>query len=199
MAQKSLGVSVSSVHGLDRIDWSAPLLLAANGSILQDEYATHRVILPNYQPGPQGINTYTISGVAVSKEGHKSNRYETQVIVLPPDISEKNNTFTPASSTLLANGKSTQVLTLSLRDEHHHPVEVSLSDIALIGSETLKSATISALERKGVGVYEVAVTAGTDNETVMLTPSVMGVELTAAQVHIKAATPLTADSVDCLG
>ncbi|MBF1995135.1 inverse autotransporter beta domain-containing protein [Serratia symbiotica] len=194
--QKSLGVSVSSVHGLDRIDWSAPLLLAANGSILQDEYATHTVILPNYQPGPQGINTYTISGVAVSKEGHESNRHETQVIVLPPDISEKNSTFTPASSTLLANGKSTQVLTLSLRDEQHHPVEVSLSDIALIGSEPLKSATISTLERKEMGVYEVAVTAGTDNETVMLTPSVMGVELTAAQVHIKAATPpLTADPV----
>lgn len=47
-----------------------------------------------------------------------------------------------------------------------------------------------------MGVYEVAVTAGTGNETVMLTPSVIEVELTAAQVHIKAPTPpLTADPV----
>ena len=48
---------------------------------------------------------------------------------------------------------------------------------------------ISALTRKSAGVYTVTVTAGTDPETVTLTPSVSGITLPPAEVIISSITP----------
>ncbi|MCZ4058418.1 inverse autotransporter beta domain-containing protein [Pantoea sp. LMR881] len=66
--QKSLEVVVSSQYGLERIDWSAPELVAAGGSIVQDNAAGYSVILPDWKVGAQDINSYTISGVAIDKK-----------------------------------------------------------------------------------------------------------------------------------
>jgi adhesin/invasin len=185
--QKSLGVSVTSSYGLSRIDWDAQALSAAGGKIVQNggDYA---VVLPTYQSSAQAVNTYTVSGVAVDTKGNRSDRSETQVTVQAPEVNKTNSTFTPVSSTLPADGKSNQLLTLILRDENNQAVDMDVKDISLENS-TLKSATVSSLTRKSAGVYIVTVTAGADNETVTLTPSVSGVTLSPAGVTISSITP----------
>ncbi|WP_252120356.1 inverse autotransporter beta domain-containing protein [Symbiopectobacterium purcellii] len=180
--QKSLGVSVTSTYGLSRIDWDASSLTAAGGKVVQNggDYA---VVLPAYQTAAQAVNTYTVSGVAVDTKGNHSERSDTQVTVQAPEVNKQHSTFTPVSSVLPADGKSTQVLTLTLRDENNQAVDIDVKDISLQDS-TLKSAAVSALTRKSAGVYTVTVTAGTDNENVTLTPSVSGVTLSPAGVTI---------------
>lgn len=185
--QKSLGVSVNSRHGLERIDWDASALNAAGGKIVQNgrDYA---VVLPAYQSSAQGVNTYTVSGVAVDTKGNRSERSDTQVTVQATEVNKQTSTFTPVSSVLPADGKSTQELTLTLLDENNQPVDMDVKDISL-NSSVLKSATISALTRKSAGVYAVTVTAGMDAENVTLTPAVSGTTLSSAVVTISSVTP----------
>ncbi|HEQ3521879.1 TPA: inverse autotransporter beta domain-containing protein, partial [Citrobacter freundii] len=180
--QKSLGVSVTSKYGLERIDWDAAALAAAGGKIVQNgtDYA---VVLPAWQAATQAVNTYTVSGVAVDARGNRSDRSDTQVTVQAPEVNKQYSTFTPVSSELPADGKSTQVLTLTLRDENNQAMDLNVKDISL-KSSALKSARVSALTRKSAGVYTTTVTAGTDNETVTLTPSVSGITLSPAGVTI---------------
>ncbi|ECT1737382.1 invasin, partial [Salmonella enterica subsp. enterica serovar Saintpaul] len=185
--QKSLGVSVTSTYGLSRIDWDAQALSAAGGKVVQNG-SDYAVVLPAYQTTTQAVNTYTVSGVAVDTKGNRSERSDTQVTVQAPEVNKQYSTFTPVSSALPADGKSTQVLTLTLRDENNQAMDMDVKDISLKNS-TLKSAAVSALTRKSAGVYTVTVTAGTDSETVTLTPSVSGVTLTPAGVTITQASP----------
>ena len=191
--QKSLGVSVTSTYGLSRIDWDAPALSAAGGKIVQNG-SDYAVVLPAYQATTQAVNTYTVSGVAVDTKGNRSERSDTQVTVQAPEVNKQYSTFTPASSALPADGKSTQVLTLTLRDENNQAVDMDVKDISL-NSSALKSARVSALTRKSAGVYTVTVTAGTDSETVTLTPSVSGITLSPAGVTIRSTVPDAGQSV----
>ncbi|ELF0847164.1 inverse autotransporter beta domain-containing protein [Salmonella enterica] len=185
--QKSLGVSVTSTYGLSRIDWDAQALSAAGGKIVQNG-ADYAVVLPTYQSSAQAVNTYTVSGVAVDTKGNRSDRSDTQVTVQAPEVNKQTSTFTPVSSVLPADGKSTQALTLTLKDENNQAVDIDVKGISL-NSSALKSAAVSSLTRKSTGVYTVTVTAGTDNETVTLTPSVSGVTLSPAGVTISSTTP----------
>ncbi|ENR4353437.1 inverse autotransporter beta domain-containing protein, partial [Salmonella enterica] len=185
--QKSLGVSVTSSYGVSRIDWDATALLAAGGKIVQSG-SDYAVVLPAYQSSPQGVNTYTISGVAVDAKGNRSDRSDIQVTVLPPEVNKQASTFTPERSVIPADGKSTQVLTLTLLDDSGQPANIDVKNISLKKS-VLKSATVSALTRKSAGVYTVTVTAGTDDETVTLTPSVSGITLSSAGVIISSTAP----------
>ncbi|MGC6233451.1 inverse autotransporter beta domain-containing protein, partial [Hafnia paralvei] len=191
--KKSLGVSVTSTYGLSRIDWDAQALSAAGGKIVQNG-SDYAVVLPAYQATTQAVNTYTVSGVAVDRKGNRSERSDTQVTVQAPEVNKQYSTFTPVSSVLPADGKSTQVLTLTLRDENNQAVDMDVKDISLKNS-ALKSAAVSALTKKSAGVYTVTVTAGTDVETVTLTPSVSGVTLTPAGVTISSTTPDAGQSV----
>ncbi|SQA97940.1 Invasin [Cedecea neteri] len=191
--QKSLGVSVNSKYGLARIDWSASPLIAAGGKIVQNG-ADYTVVLPAYQTMAQAVNTYTVSGVAIDTRGNRSDRSDTQVTVQAPEVNRQYSTFTPASSMLPADGRSSQALTLTLRDGNNQPVDMDVKDISL-KSSALKSATVSALTRKSAGVYTVMVTAGTDVENVTLTPTVTGITLSSAAVTVNSAEPDAGRSV----
>lgn len=186
--QKSLGVSVTSTYGLARIDWDAAALTAAGGKVVQNggDYA---LILPPYHGTTGASNTYTVSGVAVDTRGNRSDRSDTKVTVQAPEVKQQTSTFTPASSLLPADGKSVQVLTLTLRDANNQAVDRDVKDITLTNS-ALKSAAVSSLSRKSAGVYSVMVTAGTDSETVTLTPSVSGMTLPPARVAIGSTAPV---------
>ncbi|QST30826.1 inverse autotransporter beta domain-containing protein (plasmid) [Escherichia albertii] len=185
--QKSLGVSVASTYGLARINWDAQALSAAGGKVVQNG-SDYAVILPSYKAIAQAVNTYTVSGIAVDMKGNRSERSDTQVTVQAPEVNRQTSTFTPQSSVLPADGRSTQLLTLTLRNENNQVVDMDVKDISL-NSSTLKSAAVSALTKKSAGVYSVTVTAGSDNETVVLTPSVSGVMLTPAKVTISSTKP----------
>ncbi|MML56899.1 invasin, partial [Salmonella enterica subsp. enterica] len=178
--QKSLGVSVTSKYGLERIDWDAAALTVAGGKIVQNG-ADYAVVLPAYQSSAQGVNTYIVSGVAVDRKGNRSDRSDTQVVVQVPEVNKQTSSFTPVSGVRPADGKSSQVLTLTLRDGNNQAVDVDVKDISQNHS-VLKSATVSEFTQKSVGVYTMTVTAGTDAETVTLAPSVSGVTLSSAEV-----------------
>ena len=182
--QKSLGVSVKSTHGLSHIEWDASTLTAAGGKIVQNG-ADYMVVLPRYQYSAQAVNTYTVSGVAVDTKGNRSDRQETQVTVLASAVNNKTSTFTPANSSLAADGVSEQVLTLTLKDDTNQLVDLDPRDIVL-NHNTLKSATVSALTRKQAGVYLVTVKAGKDTETVTLEPTAKGISLPSATVAFNA-------------
>ncbi|MDA8518056.1 inverse autotransporter beta domain-containing protein, partial [Citrobacter sp. Igbk 16] len=190
--QKSLGVSVTSRYGLERIDWDAAALNASGGKIVQNG-SDYTVVLPAYQTAAQAVNTYRVSGVAVDTKGNHSDRSDTQVTVQAPEVNKQYSTFTPARSDLPADGKSTQVLALTLRDGNNQPVNLDIMDITL-STVGLKSATVSSLTKKYPGVYTVTVTSGTDAETLTLTPSVGGSTLSPAKVTISSVTPDAAKS-----
>ncbi|WP_371972977.1 invasin domain 3-containing protein [Lelliottia nimipressuralis] len=180
--KKSLGVSVTSHNGLERIDWSAPALLAAGGKITQDDPQNYSVILPVYQ-SVQGVNNYILTGVAVDRKGRRSNTSETQISVHAPVVSQTSSTFMPPNSTLTADGRSNQLLTLTLRDSQGETVDAPVTAIN-IRPDRLKSATLTEVSKKEPGVYEVTVTAGMDEETILLTPEVFGMTLSPARIAI---------------
>ncbi|CAI1188501.1 Invasin [Serratia marcescens] len=103
----------------------------------------------------------------------------------------------PLSSTLPADGKSTQTLTLDLKDEQGNPLDMPATDV-IIDTGTQKAARagaapggakVGALEKTAPGVYTVTVTAGTLQETLVLTPVVGGVRMTPSRVVINAVPP----------
>ncbi|EOG2477060.1 TPA: inverse autotransporter beta domain-containing protein, partial [Serratia marcescens] len=195
--RKSLGVSVNSKYGLDRIDWSAPALLAAGGKIVHDVTQGYGVVLPPYKPAAGSVNSYRVSGVAIDRKGNASNQSETQVTVLAPVVSDSLSTFLPASSVLLADGQGTQELTLTLKDGQGQVVDVAESDIVVGAGEKTRlpaGASISAPKKSAPGIYKVIVTAGTRGELVTLTPVVSGVTLSAARVSINDMTPAAEQS-----
>ncbi|WP_336241790.1 inverse autotransporter beta domain-containing protein, partial [Citrobacter freundii] len=191
---KSLGVTVNSKYGVDKLDWSDGGLIAAGGKIIQSG-SDQSVILPPWRSGASQVNTYMMSAVAVDKKGNTSNRSETQVTVQAPVVSALDSTFTPANSTLPADGKSTQELTLTIKDGQGNAVNVDPKDIKL-DSGTLKSAGVSAPVpvRGQTGVFKVTVTAGSDSETVTVTPVVADTKLTPATVVIVAGTAVPQNS-----
>jgi len=182
--QKSLGVSVNSKYGLERIDWSASPLISAGGKIVQNG-GDFAVVMPEYR---SYVNNYTVTGVAVDKKGNISNQAEIQVTVQAPQVSSTQSTFTPAASMLPADGKSTQALTLSVKDANGQPVNIAVSDVEM-RPENQADATLSSLESQGDGVMVVTVTAGVQPAVLSLTPVVQGVSLPAAKVVISDSAP----------
>jgi adhesin/invasin len=194
--RKSLQVAVQSKYGLERIDWSAATLLQAGGKIEHLGGSDYQLTLPQYRTGTQAMNTYTVHGVAVDKHGNRSNRSETQVTVQAPIIDATRSTLLPTDSSLDADGKSTQVLSLTLRDTQDNLIDVPLSDLglALNRGRALGGATVSALSRKSLGIYEVTVTAGTVPEALTLTPSFKETALASAKIAILVGAPAESTS-----
>ncbi|MCM7239197.1 hypothetical protein M8R50_16795 [Enterobacter bugandensis] len=76
------------------------------------------------------MNTYTISGVGVDRKGKRYDRSTTQVTVQAPVVSKQTSSFMPVNIFLPADGKSTQELTLLLKDENYQEVDLEVQDIA---------------------------------------------------------------------
>ena len=151
------------------------------------------VELPAWNTAPDGINSYTITAVAVDKRGNVSNQSTTRVTLQAPEVSTINSEFTPAASTLPADGTSVQVLTLSIRDGQGKTMDISPGEVEVAASG-VKSAAVSPPSRKGSGVFEVSVTAGKDAEKVILVPTVQGVPLAQATVVINDILPVHSQS-----
>lgn len=144
-------------------------------------------MLPAYHFKP-GVNHYTVSGVALDSQGNTSDPSETRVTVQAPLIDANSSTLTPRHSTFTADGKSSQLLTLVLKDMQGQPLEMPLADIHMAVS-ALKSAHVSAVTQKQAGVYQVTVTAGSEAENITLTPVLGNMTLDAAQVVISYSPP----------
>ncbi len=60
---------------------------------------------------------------------NRSEESDIQVTVLAPVVDKQTSTFTSPGSELPADGKSTQVLTLTLQDESHQAADVDVNEI----------------------------------------------------------------------
>lgn len=192
--QKSLGVSVTSKYGLEHIDWSASALIAAGGKILQNG-SGWAVVMPTYHSGAGGINSYTVSGVAVDKKGNVSSRADTQVTVTQAAIDTTTSSLSPSTATLPADGSSQQELILKVNDKEGHPVDIAEKEISIDKISKLRgssNATVSTFTRRAAGEYVMKVTAGTLPEAFTLTPSARNVHFASANVT------LTADNTTAL-
>lgn len=186
---KSLEVAVNSKYELSRIDWTAPALLAAGGKIIQHSDTSYSVLLPDYQSGPEGTNTYVISGIAVDAKGNVSHRAETQVTVTQAAINTDKSFITPAEALLPADGKTQQQLMLNVRDRDGNQVDINENEISVaIVSKTRgnRSATLSAFSRQAPGQYSATLTAGTKPESLEIIPSARNTRLASSHITLTA-------------
>ncbi|MCU6172422.1 Ig-like domain-containing protein [Enterobacter bugandensis] len=186
--QKSLGVSVNSKYGLKHIDWDAGALTAAGGSIVQSGN-DWTVTLPAWQAA--GVNSYTVSGVAVDAKGNRSQRSTTQVTVTQAAIDPLLSTLSPTEITLPADGKTSQELELRVVDKDGSPVDISADEIALervSRQRGTSSAVVTGFTRKTAGEYVAVVTAGTRPESFTLTPSARNARFSSSSVLLVADT-----------
>ncbi|MDV5227700.1 Ig-like domain-containing protein [Providencia rettgeri] len=203
--EKPLTFTVNSKYGLDRIEWSAPQLIAANGQLIDNKKGEYRVKLPDYQANKQATNSYVINAVAIDKQGNRSANVAVQVTVTQAAIFAGNSQVSPTKFTLAANGTAQKKITITIKDKNNQLVDVAANEISLktIPSSskriraTIKKApsvpehspvTISEFTRIAPGIYSVTITAGETPEQVTLTPVVRNILLTSIDVI------LTADS-----
>lgn len=185
--QKSLEVSVQTKYGLDRIEWDAKEIIAQGGEVVQ-QGSDYVIKLPDYKYGRSApANTYSISAIAYDTLGNASGRQTAQIEVTEAAVSETNSEFTPITTTLVANGKNSQALKLTVKDYKGHPIHIPMSEIELnVSSKTRGdiSAEVSEWKKIADGEFEVTVTAGTQVETLQLTPTIRGVSLKPAKIEM---------------
>lgn len=186
--QKSLGVSVNSKYGLERIDWSASPLIAAGGKIVQNG-EDWTVVMPAYRSGVEASNSYTVSGVAVDKKGNASGRAETQVTVTQAAIDKTTSSLSPPDATLPADGVSQQEFVLKVNDKEGQPVDIAENEISVEKASRLRgssNATVSSFTRRAAGEYVMTVTSGTMPEAFTVTPSARNTKFASADVQLTA-------------
>lgn len=186
--QKSLNVSVNTKYPLARIDWSATTLIANGGKIIANGPDDYSIILPDYKYGPNAINNYVISGVAIDDKGNASRKAETQVTVTEAAVSLAESSLTPPQSSLPADGKSQQILTLTVKDSQGNPVDIQEEEIDIGNLEEMETsgAVLSAFKRQNAGQYTATLTAGKLAQAITITPAARGVTFSSAAVDIVA-------------
>ncbi|WP_261640381.1 Ig-like domain-containing protein [Erwinia mallotivora] len=185
---KSLGVAVNSKYGLAQINWSAPSLIAAGGKII-DSNGDYKVVLPDYQPGKDGINVWQVDGVAVDQKGNTSKRTRTTVTVTQAAIDTRHSLLTPVEINLPADGKTQQQLLLRINDRDGNPVDIDASEISMRKTTQLRTASdavVSEFIRQAAGEYVTTVTAGTHPEAFTLTPGARDADFASAKVTLTA-------------
>lgn len=186
--QKSLGVSVNSKYGLERIDWSASPLVAAGGKIVQSGN-DWTVMMPDYRSGAEGVNSYTVSGVAVDKKGNRSNQADIQVTVTQAAIDKSTSSLSPPVATLPADGVSQQEFVLKVNDKEGQPVDIAENEISVEKTSRLRgssNASVSSFTRRAPGEYVMTVTSGTMPEAFTVTPSARNTKFASADVKLTA-------------
>ncbi|WP_052959293.1 inverse autotransporter beta domain-containing protein, partial [Hafnia alvei] len=194
---KSLGVSVNSTNGVERIEWTAPELLSQGGQIVQISEQQFNVIIPEYQYGSDANNSYVVSGVAYDKSGNASPKAESLVVVSSAAVSTINSTLTPMELQLPNDGRSTAELTLVLRDANSHPISGVASDIKATVSQAGRAqsdVTVSAFTEdvNRLGAYRATVTAGQNMGEYKLTPEIQNMKLAPATLYVGRA-PMISD------
>ncbi|EHW5313777.1 inverse autotransporter beta domain-containing protein [Escherichia albertii] len=185
--KKSLGVSVNSKYGVERINWTASELISAGGKIVSDGGTNYSVILPDYQYDNNGVNTYTIQAVAIDKKGNVSEKSEVQVTVTQAAIDVKMSTLSPESMVIPADGKTQKQLVLKINDKKGNPVDLNESEISIQKETKNKGATGAKLTpfiRQNAGEYVTTLTAGTEFEKFSVIPVARNTRLASADITI---------------
>ncbi|WP_424221035.1 inverse autotransporter beta domain-containing protein, partial [Buttiauxella gaviniae] len=167
--------SVQSKYGLQNIDWQAPQLVADGGTLNVTSPDTLSITLP---PKATAL-PYVLSGVARDSRNNVSNREVTHITVNDAPVSATHSEKTITPEILPADGRSTAVVMLKLRNAANQPVTgqsekltVTLAVQSNIVVKTFRAMTaklkeaspvspsISAYKETAPGIYEALLTAG---------------------------------------
>ncbi|ENX2019042.1 inverse autotransporter beta domain-containing protein [Salmonella enterica] len=130
--QYPLSVTVSKAkYGLQDIVWDDAAFLAAGGKLTCTGSTACTVTMPPFHPGAE--NTYTVGAVAHDRKGNESERAQTTIAVTGVGVSAANSTMTPAQASLLADGVSTDTVTVVLKSGDNQPVTGLADQLALSG------------------------------------------------------------------
>ncbi|WP_047684448.1 MULTISPECIES: inverse autotransporter beta domain-containing protein [Xenorhabdus] len=180
---KPIHLRVNSKYGLKTIQWEVGSLLANGGKIKQQNSNTYLLTLPKYHR--QGNNTYTIGAIAYDEHGNASKRAETQIQVLQAQASADKSTFTAKDSELSADGHSTTILKLTLKDGNGNPIPGAGEDIKLMGSKlggAGKDPQIGQIKETQPGIYEALLTAGEKIGVLTITPEVKSLDIKPIEI-----------------
>lgn len=108
-----LDAVVTAKHGVKRVEWDAPELLAAGGKINVTGNTTATVILPPWQ---SGHNSWPIRAVAWDNQDNQSNRASTEVTVNPPAATIQSSDLIVTRDNALADGTATNAVKAKVTD-----------------------------------------------------------------------------------
>ena len=142
---------------------------------------------------PETDNTYPIAVTAEDSKGNFSRREESMVVVEKPTLSLADSTLSVDLQILLADGKSTSMLTYTARDSSGKPIPGMTLKTQAKG---LQDFALSEWKDNGNGTYTQIVTAGKTSGALSLMPQFNGDDIakTPALIAIVANTASRADS-----
>lgn len=194
--QKPLVVEVKSEYPVERIEWNAPELEAAGGLIASSGIYSHFVTIPNWTGTDPLENVYTVRGVAVDSRGNRSAESVARVVVSQASINPGLSGLNVTSVDLVPDGVSSQTVTLNLYDASGNPLDVAEGEIVVERTDVVNKNTsrsvgatgsrtqVSPFIRSEAGRYDMTVTAGTEAEHFILTPSVRGFNAGSLTVNV---------------
>lgn len=187
-----LNYSVQAKQGVRQLNWQYPEITAAGGAVIPLGSNQLQIVLPAYQP--TGNNLYALAGTATDNHGNTSSA-NTMVHVNPPEVSLEYSTISLNPQRLAADGKSTALVQINLRDENKQAITGMAHDLVLGLQETPtlshntsptmfraapQKTRLGSLEEKEGGHYQATLTAGTIVSTVQVNSSFRGIPLPPA-------------------
>ncbi|MCU5772301.1 inverse autotransporter beta domain-containing protein [Erwiniaceae bacterium BAC15a-03b] len=182
---------VKNTHPIQRIDWHSPALTAAGGIITPASEGRLTITLPAWQVA--GSNNYTLTGTVYDVAGN-SHSATMSILVEIADISADTSSVIATPPAIPANGASTSLITVTLLDKDAKPVTDMASALKMALKQTQaqqqralkeqQDATLTEVKETSAGVYEAIFTSGTRYGSVVVTPSINGVNLKAMTIEL---------------
>ncbi|MDD8364847.1 Ig-like domain-containing protein [Escherichia coli] len=191
---KSLVSSLQTKYALKGYDIEAASLQSAGGKVAVSGKDIQVTIPPyRFTAMPETDNTYPIAVTAEDSKGNFSRREESMVVVEKPTLSLADSTLSVDLQILLADGKSTSMLTYTARDSSGKPIPGMTLKTQAKG---LQDFALSEWKDNGNGTYTQIVTAGKTSGALSLMPQFNGNDIakTPALIAIVANTASRADS-----
>ncbi len=191
---KSLVSSLQTKYALKGYDIEAASLQSAGGKVAVSGKDIQVTIPPyRFTAMPETDNTYPIAVTAEDSKGNFSRCEESMVVVEKPTLSLADSTLSVDLQILLADGKSTSMLTYTARDSSGKPIPGMTLKTQAKG---LQDFALSEWKDNGNGTYTQIVTAGKTSGALSLMPQFNGDDIakTPALIAIVANTASRADS-----
>jgi len=184
---------LSTKYALSHILWNDAALVAAGGKIQDMGNGQYQIALPKYVAG--AANSYVLSAVAYDVRKNTSRTATTTVSVARPAVNAQGSSITTSQETILADGKATATISITLQDEEGQSVdgmakalqlsvkEEQAKTIMAMSQVPAQPAVISEIAEQGKGVYTATLTAATRPALAVISATVDGQALKNVEVN----------------
>ncbi|HAS1070460.1 TPA: LysM peptidoglycan-binding domain-containing protein, partial [Enterobacter cloacae] len=153
LSEQLLTATVTAKHGLSNVEWSAPELLASGGQIAPVGLQGLKVQLPSFRTS--GSNQYVIRARAKDIEGNYSSYAQTFLTVDSMPVSASRSKVDFGLDRLPADGSSSSLITVTLRDEKGNPASGMASAIIVPFIFTPLNTAMNASPSMGGRIWDV--------------------------------------------